>query len=274
MEIQFRINLDGPHWMQHWSRQRKLIVSSALLLLLLPGWIVLAHHLPFTDIPTSGPTHDAVGAIYGAGITGGTSATTYSPTNPVTREQMALFLHRGLPRVAYRTGDYITLNNGAQDMVVVTIYTGGVPGQTRFVKLDASILAYTDSTSGCPCNVFFYTVRDGDLGQDSATHFATVYSKFDPVIGAVGGGITSVFQVPTASTQTFRLKMGINSGGAGATVYGKGALTALYVPFGSTGTNTLAAQPSDEEQPAAPSNDKPELPLKLTPEPQIRRSSQ
>lgn len=49
---------------------------------------------PFTDVPVSSYAHGDVGCIYGAGITTGTSATTYGPTEPVTREQMAAFLVR------------------------------------------------------------------------------------------------------------------------------------------------------------------------------------
>lgn len=105
-------------------------MGSALAFLLIPGLIVFAHHLPFTDVPASGDLHDAVGAIYGAGVTAGTTATTYSPDNPVTRGQMAFFLHRSLGRVVYdslfNTG--IPLTASEQDLVVVTINTGGVPG--------------------------------------------------------------------------------------------------------------------------------------------------
>jgi len=48
---------------------------------------------PFTDIAGSFAESD-VACIYGLGITTGTSATTYSPGNYVTREQMAAFLAR------------------------------------------------------------------------------------------------------------------------------------------------------------------------------------
>ncbi|MCY4495494.1 MAG: S-layer homology domain-containing protein, partial [Acidimicrobiaceae bacterium] len=48
---------------------------------------------PFTDIADSFASQD-VGRIYGLGITTGTSNTTYSPKDPVTREQMAAFLAR------------------------------------------------------------------------------------------------------------------------------------------------------------------------------------
>ena len=49
--------------------------------------------LPFTDVGNVISTAD-VACIYGLGITAGTSPTTYSPDNPVDRDQMASFLAR------------------------------------------------------------------------------------------------------------------------------------------------------------------------------------
>lgn len=50
---------------------------------------------PFTDVDGSIFRND-IRAIYAAGVTVGTSPTTYSPENPVTRAQMATFLARAL----------------------------------------------------------------------------------------------------------------------------------------------------------------------------------
>lgn len=49
---------------------------------------------PFTDIPADAYYAKAVRWAYEQGITGGTSATTYSPDEPCTRGQMATFLWR------------------------------------------------------------------------------------------------------------------------------------------------------------------------------------
>jgi hypothetical protein len=45
-------------------------------------------------VPDTSFAKDSVARIYGLGITTGTTATTYSPADPVTREQMASFLAR------------------------------------------------------------------------------------------------------------------------------------------------------------------------------------
>ena len=49
---------------------------------------------PFTDVATTSSAYNDIGRIYGLGITTGTSPTTYSPANNVTRAQMASFLAR------------------------------------------------------------------------------------------------------------------------------------------------------------------------------------
>ena len=49
---------------------------------------------PFLDVPSGTYFTEAVGCIYQLGLTTGTSATTYSPDNVVTRGQMAAFLAR------------------------------------------------------------------------------------------------------------------------------------------------------------------------------------
>ena len=59
---------------------------------------------PFVDIAGSFAEAD-IACIHGLGITTGTSATTYSPKDPVTREQMAAFLGRTLRWVGVTSCD-------------------------------------------------------------------------------------------------------------------------------------------------------------------------
>ncbi len=49
---------------------------------------------PFTDVAATDSAHDDIGRIYGLEITTGTTPTTYSPADNVTRAQMASFLAR------------------------------------------------------------------------------------------------------------------------------------------------------------------------------------
>jgi S-layer homology domain len=50
----------------------------------------------FTDVPTTHPFFAQIEAVAAAGITGGCTATTFCPDNPVTRGQMAVFIEASL----------------------------------------------------------------------------------------------------------------------------------------------------------------------------------
>jgi hypothetical protein len=84
--------------------------------------------------------------------------------------------------------------------------------------------------------VEFLITQDG--GSQNTANFVTVYNDSGGVDGNATGSLTWAVSVPTASTQTFRLKVRQNNGTVGI-VPARGAITALYVPFGSTGGSTL-----------------------------------
>ena len=75
------------------TRRQMAAFLSRLLLLLHPGVEPGGEH-PFTDIDLESYAEPHIALIYALGITTGTTATTYSPDNVVTREQMAAFLGR------------------------------------------------------------------------------------------------------------------------------------------------------------------------------------
>ena len=52
--------------------------------------------LPFTDVASSNIFFCAIAEAYFSGLTNGTTPTTYSPADPVPREQMAAFVTRTL----------------------------------------------------------------------------------------------------------------------------------------------------------------------------------
>src|SRR4030095_1185605 len=50
--------------------------------------------LPFTDVPSANIFFCAIAEAYVSGLTNGTSPTTYSPSDSVSREQMSAFVTR------------------------------------------------------------------------------------------------------------------------------------------------------------------------------------
>ena len=55
--------------------------------------------VPFTDVDAASYAHDAIGCLASIGVTSGTSASTFSPDDLVTRQQMGAFLARLLREV-------------------------------------------------------------------------------------------------------------------------------------------------------------------------------
>jgi hypothetical protein len=170
-------------WPQRWGRGRKLLVTAALALCIV-GPVRAVIHDTFSDVPASAFYHDAVNAIYRAGITAG-----------------------------YGT-----------------------------------VTAFTPSTTGCPCEITYRLIQDNISGGPTFYYF-NLANRTSGVDGTGSGAITWATTVPTNTTQTFRLQMRLSAGGTGTTIYSRGSLTAIYAPFGSTGANTLAAEPSDDQMP-------------------------
>lgn len=52
--------------------------------------------IPFTDVPTSDTHYQSIVTLYNEGIVEGTTATTFEPHKPVTRQEAALFIANAL----------------------------------------------------------------------------------------------------------------------------------------------------------------------------------
>lgn len=241
MKISLRIDINKviefelgwPRWIRRGHRTSVLVAGVAAAIFLVSTVYVIAHHLPFTDVPTSGPLHDAVGAIYGARITVGTSPTTYSPGDPVTREQMAFFLQRSLGRAGYSiSSSDARLSEVPSELAAVTIKAGEIPGGVGFIKVDANYSVYSTNTTQCPCDGTFQLVLDSDNGG-ARIRGLTINpgdSNGDPKIGT----ITWVVPVSTGTSHTLHLK-GSLGGPFFYVMLARGEMSAMYVPFGSQG---------------------------------------
>jgi hypothetical protein len=86
--------------------------------------------LPFTDVAGSNPFFCQIAAAYFTGLTSGTSTTTFSPGDLVTREQMAAFITRTLDQSLERGSRRAALNQfatprGPNDLRLTTV--GQIP---------------------------------------------------------------------------------------------------------------------------------------------------
>jgi hypothetical protein len=220
-----------------------LVGLGAALVVAVP--VAWASH-QFTDVPDSNPFHGDIAAISGAGITSGKTCVppgappTYCPSEGITREAMAAFVHRGFGRTAFNFGAEADIPDTGRDLAVVTIQVGGVAGNTQFVKLDGVVTTYAGGGSGCPCTGRYFITQDGG----GVVSFLRYNTNDDDELAFAGldietGAVSAVVAVPTASTQTFRI---FGDRVAGGQINGYGDLTAVTVPFGSTGGNTLGSE--------------------------------
>jgi YVTN family beta-propeller protein len=93
--------------------------------------------VPFEDI-TGNAFFCQIASAYFSGLTNGTSATTYSPTAPVAREQMAAFVSRTLDQSVKRGSKRAALDQWwlAKDEYSVIIRGSGIGGNFNYSKSD------------------------------------------------------------------------------------------------------------------------------------------
>jgi hypothetical protein len=228
-------------------RRGFVVAALAMAIVVLPG-VALASHV-FTDVPNSHTFHDEIANLSDARITTGCTPTTYCPENTVTRGQMAGFLNRGLGRAgsSFFIGT-VPVGTAANVGDSHTVKVGTVTGGTAQVKVDASISAYIESFTGCPCRAVFSIVASTGA---SSTFYSTQFR------GLIGGydwqsfSISDVFTVPTGVNATFNIQAQMGTGTGVVTAYGE--ITSISAPFAATGgpPETVAA-PTRPEDPTVP----------------------
>lgn len=116
--------------------------------------------LPFTDV-MGNPFFCQIAAAYFSGLTNGTSATTYSPSENVTREQMAAFVSRTLDQ---------SLRRGSPRAAMKKFFIGSTPGYSktivgdnpRFCECDGEDVWVANASSGTVSRV---RASDGEILQ-------------------------------------------------------------------------------------------------------------
>lgn len=208
----------------------------------------------FTDVPTANTFHANINNLYNARIANGCATSPslqYCPTAAVTRAQMAGFLNRGLGRAASDdAGTSVVADASDVDVVSVTINSGGVTGGTGFVVVTGSVSAYTTSGTTCPCEVGMRVVDTTSGESPGLWTFFDVSNTATPTTYRNASGTMSwVFQVPSGVSRTFVARANVDMTGATGFLSLQGQISAVYVPFGSTGASTLSTSdvgaPSD-----------------------------
>ncbi len=243
------------------QERRRLIPRRALPLLLAAFLVVLVPlaTLAAFDDTASSPHKTDIDLIAAVGITKGCTTTTYCPTQAVTREQMASYLARtaglgsnppvvnaktvqgyapdGLVRVA-------RAQSGATTALTTTTVTYGTPltitaPAAGFVLVTAGYtIAYGSGTPG----QVIANIRHIETGNVSERGQAQVSAT------NIRSSIALTYAFPvSAGANSFDLRTSLFSD-SGANGYYLN-MTALYVPFGSTGGSTMDLEPAPSNPP-------------------------
>jgi hypothetical protein len=215
-------------------------VPVVFALILVPA-LVLANH-QFSDVPTGASYHDEVETLVGAGITSGCGTGIYCPGSAVSRGQMAQFMVRGLGVASAGAGELAAAEAEEFYVATVPIHTGGLPGGTGFVTVDAD-LSILDATEWCPCGIIF-SVQDTETFETAPIMFMVVEGPTALGGSANAGSVSWVFEVPTGTDVEYGLfasvflpeitglDEGTDGEDLGPMLFGN--VTAEYAPFGQT----------------------------------------
>lgn len=228
--MRIQVDLRRPRWLRRpvtW-KGRTAVLSVALLTVAVP--VAWASH-DFGDVPTGHPFHAQISAIKGAGITTGCGGGNYCPSDNVSREAMAAFMHRGYGRVTQDNWDIIVPAAEIAGTVTTTITTGvasGTVGTNGFVKSDAAVQVLSDCDSVYRAMLVLqgYGYMDAWGGWQSIP--AGTYGDLSLSAAAPAG----------PGVKTIEVRIWGGCGGAQSV----GNVTTSYFPFGGTGGNALGSQ--------------------------------
>jgi hypothetical protein len=242
-----RIRLPRRWW------TRSLLAVAALAVVVAPAaW---ANH-QFSDVPAASPHHDDISAIASVGITGGCAPGLYCPTQAVTRDQMASFIRRGLPRNgASGTTASVALTSAFQNLATDSITSGGAAGGgSGFVIVIAHFTAHANAGSLSSNHTVEYKVVQNSTGFESNVSENTLFANALTGEGTTTGAKMWVFSQPAGTTASYSLQARI-SFGAQAVGARSRLIQVLYVPFGPSGTSSPLGSPGAPGSASSPEQD-------------------
>lgn len=227
------------------SRGRRLrgaaVLLALALLVALPVSILAAD--AFADVKPGDPGYNEIAAIAAAGITKGCGTNTagspiYCPADFVRRDQMAVFLNRGLGRLSTTSWSLPPLTNNAP-FASTQITTEG----NEYIVATASFytIAYSGQAAGAfPCEGTFAVRMDGAADPTSLSGVSLSAAPGAPY--ETDGVTTQGLFLAPPGRHTIDVLF-VQSRGTCTINMGVGRLVAQVVPFGSTGA---AATGTDE----------------------------
>jgi hypothetical protein len=167
--------------------RRWIVVAAVSAAVAAPSAALATHY--FSDVPDDGPHAAGIEFVSLSGITSGCSADEYCPGDPVTRQQMATFLHRTAgysPRVGpvanalllgdsyyFENFEFLTLDGGAPHECVVAEPLG--------IELGLAIVSHdlVSSPGGSSLSPAAINVAVDYDGSDEPDEYAVCFQTLD-----------------------------------------------------------------------------------------------
>jgi hypothetical protein len=200
-------------WYAPMSRSARLglVILAAAGIVAVP--VALASH-DFTDVPDASIFHSAISAVKTAGITTGKTCVppgtppTYCPSENITREAMAAFVQRGLPRIEQDTsanGTDVPEGTGIVNELTGSMTVGGVNG-TQFVTVTGWATFDTTGTVIGPCEFRGWIV--GDEGTADEVVSDDQFLEVEAGDGDIDATMTVAFSfIATSGLHNYKLKL-------------------------------------------------------------------
>jgi hypothetical protein len=220
------------------GRGRRIIVAAVLVVTLAIPPVVFASHL-FGDVPDSNTFHGDISALALAGITVGCGGGNFCPDGTLTRGQESAFVHRAAGRVGADDSFGMSVPPLTDvPVAALTIKTGLPPstvaGANGFLKIDGTVSLYETVADACDCFASVNVVVDGVEASPETFVYLDNNASYQLSTGAISA------MVPvTSGVKTVQLV--VNEYVGNETLAAYASLTAMFVPFGSQGTDVAGA---------------------------------
>jgi hypothetical protein len=224
------------------TRSKVLLIAAAFAMLLGPAAAIAAG--TFEDVPDGDMFEADIEWLASAGVTKGCNPPTntrFCPDDPVTREQMAAFLHR----LANRVVDADTVD-GIEAADIVSVY--GATGEVMDDFFAAGFVSILSSTIEAPSDGYFQVTAVTYAGDDSTmagtgalgleidvdgvSVTPTALSWFIECVGDnCGDDTVSMSAVVPVTAGSHNINLMAIENGFGSHIHGT-SISTLFTPFG------------------------------------------
>ncbi len=223
-------------------RGRRAVFGVGLLigLLAMPVAVWASHQ--FGDVPDSSPYHKNITALAESGVAGGYADGTYKPTELVSRQHMAAFLHRGLGRLTLGRIDDVAA--GASDVLIgsLAFRAEGAVGGYQGVLVTVTSQLDHDASVSANCNITLTLKRGG-------TTLGTWYWEFYPTTAGEESSASATFATTQATQTIATYELRASSDCSQPTYTDNDLVTIQNFPFEGDGTGFTPASIKAQQAP-------------------------